>query len=136
MALSGQIGSLFVVTLDQTTSGTVASEVTLPRGLTVEYITLTITASAGAGTATIESSTDGASYTDMFGGAVNIEINNVTLVAQSTGSGAGTMMLVPTAGASIAGPGGTLRITIGGNNHSYRARFFCSAASPEALTVS
>ena len=44
-------------------------------------------------------------------------------------------MLVPTAGASIAAGGGTLRITIAGNNHAYRARFFCSAASPEALTV-
>lgn len=135
MAVSGTIGSLFVITLDQTTSGQVANEVTLPRGLTVEYITFTCTATAGAGTAQFESSTDGASYTDMFGGAVNIEINNVTLVAQATGAGAGTMMLVPTAGASVAEAGGTLRITIAGNNHSYKARFFCSAASPEALTA-
>jgi|7_EtaG_2_1085326.scaffolds.fasta_scaffold04293_10 hypothetical protein len=138
MAVSGSIGDLFVVTVDNTTSATTATTAQIPRGFTVEYITFTCTATAGAGTAQFFSSPDNSAFNDMFGGAVNIEINNVTLVAQATGAGAGTMMLVPTANANAnvaQGATGAVRITVAGNNHSYLARFYCSAYSPTALTV-
>ena len=138
MAKASIIGDLFVITVENDVSEQTASTVTIPRGLTVEYITVTVTATGGAGTVQIESSPDGTTFTDMFGGAVNLEINNVQLVAQTTAQGAGTCMLVPSAGQSIqpaAGANGALRVTIGGNNQSYKARFFCSASTPTALTV-
>ena len=138
MAKSGIIGDLFVITVENSVSEQTATTATIPRAFTVEYITITVTASAGAGTAQFFSSPDGAAFTDMFGGAVNLEINNVTLVAQATTAGAGTMMLVPTLGAQVAtapGASGALRITIGGNNQSYFARFYCSAKVPTTLTV-
>ena len=96
MAVSGTIGDLFVITIENDVTGTTATTATIPRGLTVEYITYTCTATAGAATVQFESSPDGTVFTDMFGGVVNGEINNVTLVAQATSAGAGTMMLVPT----------------------------------------
>jgi hypothetical protein len=138
MAKSGIIGDLFVITVENDVSEQTATTATIPRAFTVEYVTITVTATAGAGTAQFESSPDGTTFTDMFGAAVNLEINNVTLVAQSATQGAGTMMLVPTAAAQVAtasGASGALRVTIGGNNHSYFARFYCSAQTPATLTV-
>ncbi len=138
MAVSGTIGDLFVITIENDASVTTATTATIPRSLTVEYITYTCTALAGAATVQFQSSPDGTVFTDMFSGAVNAEINNVALVAQSTTQGAGTMMLVPTAGQSItvaSGANGSLRVTIAGNGATYLCRFFCSASSPATLVT-
>lgn len=139
MATSASIGDLFVITLENDASLTGTDTITVGRPLTVESIELIMLSGTG-GTTTFEfnSSVDGVvAEVDMFGGVVASKINNVNLVPQATPPTGGTsgMTIVPVAGQTITAAGGTLSITIAAAGATYLCRFYCSALTPAALTV-
>ena len=136
MATSGSIGDLFVITIENDASDQVKRQITTGRALTVELITATCSTTGGAHTLTFRSRTNSvAAEVDMFGGAINGEVNDVTIVAQSGASGSGTMTLVPSAAQQVTTSTGTLSFQPGGNNAAYTVRFFCSAQNPTNLPV-
>ncbi len=133
MATSASIGGLFVITMVNDTSEQTTKTITPGRGLTVESVEIVML----AGTAGTTTFTIGGSKGDMFGGAIATKINNVNLVVQAappTGGGSG-ITLIPSAN-NVLDSDSTITFAVGGANGSYRARFFCSAASPTALPVS
>ena len=137
MATSGSIGDLFVLTLVNTTSEQTTKTIAPGRVLTVELITIVMTAGTG-GTSTFQFLSDrtgSAGFVDMFGGAVATKANNVNLNAQSAGSGDGSLQLVPTGANQLTSASGQLRLTVAGANASYVARFYCSAENPAVLPV-
>jgi len=133
MATSASIGGLFVITMVNDTSEQTTKTITPGRGLTVESVEIIMLAGTG-GTTTF---TVGGSKGDMFGGAIDSKINNVNLVVQAsrpTGGGSG-ITLIPSAN-NVLTATDTITFTVGGANGSYKARFYCSAASPANLPVS
>jgi hypothetical protein len=133
MATSASIGDLFLITLTNDTSEQTTKTITPGRPLKVESVEIVMLAGTG-GTSTFAVSSTGGS---LFGGVVASKINNVNLVVQAappTGGGSG-ITLIPTAN-NVLSATDTLSITVAGANASYIARFYCSASSPAALTVS
>ena len=133
MATSASIGDLFLITLTNDTSEQSTKTITPGRALTVQSVEIVMLAGT-AGTTTFAVSSTGGS---LFGGAIASKINNVNLVVQAsppTGGGSG-ITLIPTAN-NVLSATDTLSITVGGANGSYIARFYCSASSPNSLTVS
>ena len=132
----GSIGSTFCVTIDATpdAAGTLTHSVTVGRACKVLLIEVVFTTVA-AGTLTVQSDATGsAGFTNMLGGAMNIEINNVALVAQASASGSGAMILAPAAGDTLTSESGKLTISTS-SACAYVARFICTAETPAALTV-
>mgnify|MGYP003123493761 CR=1 FL=1 len=133
MATSASIGDLFLITLENTTSEQTTKTITPGRALTIESVEIVMLAGTG-GTSTFSIASTGG---NLFGGTIASKINNVNLVVQAsppTGGGSG-ITLVPSAN-NVLSATDTLSITVAGANASYIARFYCSAASPAALTVS
>ena len=133
MATSASIGGLFVITMVNDTSETTTKTITPGRSLRVESVEIVML----AGTCGTTTFTIGGTKGDMFGGAIASKINNVNLVVQAappTGGGSG-ITLIPSAN-NVLTATDTITIVVGAANGSYRARFFCSADAPPALTVS
>lgn len=132
MATSASIGGLFVITMVNDTSEQTTKTITPGRPLRVESVEIVMLAGTAGTTTFTVSGTKG----NMFGGAIATKINNVNLVVQAappTGGGSG-ITLIPSAN-SVLTATDTITFTVGGANGSYRARFFCSAASPTLLPV-
>ena len=137
MAVSS-IGSTFCVTVDCTADAPAQATHTITVGRACQVLLIEIVFATVGGGATVQvlsDATGSAGFTDMFGGALNVEINNVALVAQSAATGAGAMVLSPTAGATLTSESGQLRIAIGTANSNYVARFICTAETPQAIAV-